>query len=180
MRKSLVTAAVVLLATLYGARFASSAHADVSGTYDVKFEDLSTNCTTQKLTYKPQPISVKVKANQVTVDVDLTPVMTGVPQKNGKVSVKSKAGNTMIGGMKGTFSLAGKIGSDGVLALVMVGEYSTEQGKSLCTQSWNVTGTRVDTKPRKQSASAGAQDAIDGGHDGAIMFDFEDLLRVGR
>ena len=129
---------------------ASPAYADISGTYDVKFEDVSTNCTTQKLTYKPQPISVKVSGNQVTVDVDVTPVMTGVPQKNGKVSAKSKAGNTMISGMKGVFSVAGRITADGALAFVMVGEYSTEQGKSLCTQSWNVSGPRIDAKPRKQ------------------------------
>lgn len=137
-----ILAAVALL-------FAVPAFADISGTYDVKFEDVSTNCTTQKLTYKPQPISVKVKGNQVTVDIDLTPVMTGVAQKNGKVSVKSKAGNTMIGGMKGVFSVAGRITADGSLSFVMVGEYSTEQGKPLCTQSWNVSGPRVDTKPRK-------------------------------
>ena len=128
---------------------ATPAFADISGTYDVKFEDVSTNCTTQKLTYKPQPISVKLKANQVTVDVDMTPVMTGVPQKNGKVSAKSKAGNTMISGMKGVFSVAGKITNDGALVFVMVGEYTDDQGKPLCTQSWNVSSPRIEAKPRK-------------------------------
>lgn len=128
---------------------ATPAYADISGTYDVKFEDVSTNCTTQKITYKPQPISVKVKGNQVTVDIDLTPVMTGVPRKNGNVSAKSRSGNTMISGMKGVFSVAGKITPEGALALVMVGEYSNEQGKPLCTQSWNVSGPRIDVKPRK-------------------------------
>src|SRR5215213_2475347 len=98
MKKLLVPVAFLLAA-------ATPAYADISGTYDVKFEDVSTNCTTQKLTYKPQPISVKVKGNQVTVDIDVTPVMTGVPQKNGKVSAKSRAGNTMISGMKGVFSV---------------------------------------------------------------------------
>jgi type 1 fimbria pilin len=141
MRKLLVGLVFLLAAT--------PALADISGTYDVKFEDVSTNCTTQKLTYKPQPISVKVKANQVTIDVDMTPVMTGVPQKAGKVSAKSKAGNTMISGMKGVFSIAGKITNDGALVLVMVGEYTNEQGKPLCTQSWNVSGPRIDAKPRK-------------------------------
>ena len=141
MRNLLVGLVFLLLAT--------PAFADISGTYDVKFEDVSTNCTTQKLTYKPQPISVKVKGNQVTVDVDMTPVMTGVPQKNGKVSAKSKPGNTMISGMKGVFSVAGKITNEGALVFVMVGEYSNEQGKPLCTQSWNVSGPRIDAKPRK-------------------------------
>jgi hypothetical protein len=138
-----------LLGVVFVLSAAAPAYADISGTYDVKFEDVSTNCTTQKLSYKPQPISVKLKGNQVTVDIDLTPVMTGVPQKNGKVSAKSRSGNTMISGMKGVFSVAGRITADGALALVMVGEYSTEQGKSLCTQSWNVSGPRIEAKPRK-------------------------------
>ena len=141
MRK-LVLGLVVLLA-------ATPAFADINGTYDVKFEDVSTNCTTQRLTYKPQQISVKLKGNQVTVDIDRTPVMTGVPQKNGKVSAKSKAGDTMIEGMKGVFSVAGRITNDGSLSFVMVGEYSTAQGKPLCTQSWNVSGPKVDTKARR-------------------------------
>ena len=141
MRK-LLAGLVLLLAT-------STAFADISGTYDVKFEDVSTNCTNQKLAYKPQQISVKVKANQLTVDIDVTPVMTGVTQKNGKVSAKSKSGSTMITGMKGVFSVAGRITPDGALALVMVGEYSDEAGKPLCTQSWNVSGPRVAAKPKK-------------------------------
>jgi hypothetical protein len=128
---------------------ATAAHADVSGTYNVKFEDVSTNCTTQKLAYKPQPISIKVKGNQLTVDIDLTPVMVGVPTKSGKISAKSRAGNTMMDGMKGVFSVAGKVLVDGSLSLVMVGEYSTDAGKSLCTQSWNVTGSKTAAKPRK-------------------------------
>lgn len=142
MSKFLVPAAILFAA-------ASPAYADISGTYDVKFDDVSTNCTTQKLTYKPQPISVKIKGTQITVDIDLTPVMTGVTQKNNKVSAKSKSGNTMIGGMKGVFSVAGRITPDGALSFVMVGEYSTEQGKPLCTQSWNVSGPKIDAKPSK-------------------------------
>ena len=47
------------------------------------------------------------------------------------------------------FSIAGRITNDGALSLVMVGEYSTEQGKALCSQSWNVSGPRVEAKPRK-------------------------------
>jgi hypothetical protein len=141
--RNITLAGIVLLLV------SSAAFADISGTYDVKFEDVSTNCTNQKLAYKPQQISVKVKGNQLTVDVDVTPVMTGVTQKNGKVSAKSKSGNTMISGMKGVFSVAGRITPDGALALVMVGEYSDEAGKALCTQSWNVSGPRVAAKPKK-------------------------------
>jgi len=137
---------LALVATLLAA---APAFADVGGTYDVKFEEVSTNCTTTKLAYKPQPISVKVKGNSLTVDVDRTPVMVGVPQKNGKVSAKSKPGSTMIDGMKGVFSVAGRISPEGMLQLVMVGEYSTEQGKPLCSQSWNISGLRIAAKPKR-------------------------------
>lgn len=137
---------LALVATLLAA---APAFADVGGTYDVKFEEVSTNCTTTKLAYRPQQISVKVKGNSLTVDVDRTPVMNGVPQKNGKVSAKSKPGNTMIDGMKGVFSVAGRISPEGMLQLVMVGEFSTAQGKALCSQSWNISGLRIAAKPKR-------------------------------
>jgi hypothetical protein len=129
------------------------AHADVAGTYEVKYEEVSSNCTTSKLAYAPGPLAVKVKGNQLTVDIDRTPEMIGAPVKNGKLSAKSKLGGTMIDGMKGVFSVAGRITPEGTLYLVMIGEYSAD-GKPLCTQSWNVSGAKqgtaaAPTKPTK-------------------------------
>ena len=69
--------------------------------------------------------------------------MYGVPASNGKISAKSKSGDTMLGGMKGVFSVAGRITHEGQLSLVMVGEFSADN-KPLCTQSWNVTGPKAD------------------------------------
>ena len=141
-----------VLAGVATALAATSARADVSGIYEVKYEEVSTNCTTQRLTYPPGVLKVKVKGNSMIVDIDRTPEMVGVPNKTGKVSAKSKPGNTMIGGMDGVFSVAGRITEDGMLHLVMVGEYSAN-GKSLCSQSWNVSGPRTagatPTKPPK-------------------------------
>lgn len=128
------------------ALYASPARADVSGTYEVKYEEVSTNCTANRLTYAPGLLQVKVRGNSLIVDIDRTPEMVGVPQKNGKVSAKSKAGGTMIDGMTGVFSVAGRITDDGMLHFVMVGEYSAS-GKSLCTQSWNVSGPRKQARP---------------------------------
>jgi hypothetical protein len=115
------------------ALWTSAAHADVAGTYEVKYEEVSTNCTTQRLTYAPGVLKVKVVGNSLIVDIDRTPEMVGVPQKNGKISAKS---------MAGVFSVAGRITDEGMLHFVMVGEYSAN-GKSLCTQSWNVSGPRA-------------------------------------
>lgn len=121
---------------------AAPARADVSGVYEVKYDEVSTNCTTQRLTYAPGLLRVKVRGNSLIVDIDRTPEMVGVPAKNGKVSAKSKAGGTMLEGMKGVFSVAGRITPEGMLHLVMVGEYSAN-GRALCTQSWNVSGPKA-------------------------------------
>src|SRR5262245_32103892 len=94
---------------------ASTARADISGTYEVKYEEVSTNCTRERLTYSPGLLKVKVKGNSLIVDIDRTPEMVGVPQKNGKVSARSKAGNTMMKDMDGVFSVAGRITDDGML-----------------------------------------------------------------
>ncbi|MEJ7597171.1 MAG: hypothetical protein WKG01_04610 [Kofleriaceae bacterium] len=133
-----ITAALVLLAL---SRVASAdVSGVVSGVYDVKFEEVSTNCQSP-LKYPHGKITVVVKDNTLIVDINRTPRMHGLPAKNGKISAKSKQSATMIEGMMGVFSVAGKVTPEGQLSLVMVGEYSA-QGKPLCTQSWNVIGPR--------------------------------------
>ena len=119
------------------------AYADeLSGAYDVKFEQVSTNCE-HPLAYPARgALKIDVKNGDVQVDIDRTPLMVGKPAKSGKLSAKSpKPGHTPIEGMDGVFSVAGRITVEGMLSLVMVGEYQTA-GKPLCTQSWNVSGLR--------------------------------------
>jgi hypothetical protein len=131
----------------------SPAHADVAGIYDVKYEEVSTNCTSP-LKYPHGKLAVKVKGTGVTVDIDRTPLMQGSVGKGGKVSAKSKLGHTSLDGMSGVFSVAGKISPEGILSFVMVGEYSAG-GKPLCSQSWNVSGTKAAPAPKagkKQSS----------------------------
>jgi hypothetical protein len=166
MRLAVIATCLVLAA-------ASSANAEVAGTYDVKFEETSTNCSSP-LRYQPQKLVIKVKGNSLTVDIDRTPPMNGLPSKTGAVNAKSRTGNTMIEGMKGVFTVAGKVTPEGLLHLVMVGEY-TANGKPLCSQSWNVTGPR-DSKPAKKSGAA----AVDHRKDGAVMDDLVHLARIGR
>lgn len=128
---------------------------DVAGTYDVKYEEVSTNCPSP-LKYGNGKIEVKTKGNTVTVDIDRTPLMQGSVGKGGKVSAKSKLGNTSLDGMSGVFSVAGKITPEGMLSFVMVGEY-TAGGKALCSQSWNVVGSKADdvkqTPPAKKKST---------------------------
>lgn len=113
----------------------------IVGTYKVKFEQVSTNCTSPVAYRDFENIKVLVKGNDVQVDIHDTPLMVGKAGKAGKINVKSKAGHTPIGGMDGTFSLAGRISPEGMISLVMVGEY-TSNGKPLCTQSWNLSGSK--------------------------------------
>lgn len=131
----------------------SIAAADVAGTYDVKFEEVSNNCTSP-LRYPHGRLGVKVKSGSgITVEIDRTPKMQGSVTKAGKVSAKSKSESTPIGGMNGVFSVAGKITPEGMLSLVMIGEYTdASNGRALCTQSWNVAGSKSDepaAKPKK-------------------------------
>lgn len=145
MRTSLLAAS--LLAALATVLTTSVAFADVAGTYDVKYEDVSTNCNSP-LKYPAGKLEVKrVKGAGVTVDIDRTPLMQGSVGKAGKVSAKSKIGNTSLDGMSGVFSVAGKITPEGILSFVMVGEYSAG-GKPLCSQSWNVSGTKAEPAPK--------------------------------
>ena len=147
------------------------ASADVAGSYDVKFEEVSTNCTTHKLAFRPGTLTVVVRGSTLTVDIERAPQMFGSVQKAGKISAKSRLKETSLAGMKGVFSIAGRVGSDGAITLVMVGEYSAN-GKALCTQSWNITGSRKGAA--KKSA------VVDGGEGDSVVRYFEDFARIAR
>jgi hypothetical protein len=89
-------------------------------------------------------VKIEIKGSDLQVDIDRTPLMVGKPAKTGKVSARSpKPGHTPVAGMDGVFSVAGRVTGEGLLSLVMVGEYQTA-GKPLCTQSWNVSGLKAD------------------------------------
>jgi hypothetical protein len=151
--RNLATRNVVLGLAVLAAAAPAYADDSIAGVYDVKFEQSSTNCE-HPLAY-PQHGSLKIdiKAGDMQVDIERTPLMVGKTAKPGKVSAKSaKPGHTPVDGMDGVFSVAGRITTEGMLSLVMVGEYQTA-GKPLCTQSWNVSGLRAGTdkrdKPKK-------------------------------
>lgn len=151
----------LVLATLAIALAASPAAADknVVGSYDVKYEQVSTNCQSP-LAMPHGKLEIKAtKGTAVTVEIWFAPgfkvpTMSGSLGKNGKVSAKSRVGGTPVDGMSGAFSVAGKISPEGMLTLVMVGEYSAS-GKALCSQSWNVVGSKQEptaAPPKKKAA----------------------------
>ena len=142
--RNLTSRSVALAATLLA--LAAPAYADdMAGSYDVKFEQVSTNCEHPVAYPQHGTLKIEVKGVDLQVDIERTPLMIGKSAKTGKISAKSpKPGHTPIQGMEGVFSVAGRITAEGMLSLVMVGEYQTA-GKPLCTQSWNLAGLRAKT-----------------------------------
>jgi hypothetical protein len=154
--RTTVVAAVLCVAVLSSAAYAD----DVSGTYDVKFDEMGHNC-------KPPPVAlgrskltigVNAKKSSLTVNVETIPEMAGVPQKGGKVNAKTIKGDkgvlpTTVQGLDAKYSIAGKVDDGGMLQLVLVAEYiKHDDKKPYCTQSWNVTGLKgTAEKPDKKT-----------------------------
>jgi len=139
---------LVVLAVITTAGLAGNAHADdsVAGTYDVKYEEMSNNCTNVGMTLGRGVLKVEVKGSTLVIDIERIPLMNGVPAK-GKITARSKVGPTSIQGLDGTFSVAGRAASDGFLQLVFVAEYQVK-GKPLCTQSWNISGVKQSSSTK--------------------------------
>lgn len=112
-----------------------------SATYDVKYEEAMNNCTNVGMSLTKGKLSIESKsATAVEVRLDSLPLMSGPAPKGGRMRAASKQGPTVIAGLNGQFSLAGRVDGDGV-QLVLVAEYFSEK-KPLCQQSWNVSGSK--------------------------------------
>jgi hypothetical protein len=117
-----------------------AAHADdLSGAYDVKFTEQTGDCHYQSL--KSGALKIAVKKNTMTINIETVPQMVGVPQKNGKVEVKSKRAPSIIQGADAVYSAGGRIADGGMLELVLAAEF-TNKGNALCTQTWKIVGVK--------------------------------------
>lgn len=142
------------LAALIVVGTVAQSHADeVAGSYDAKFEEVANNCASVGINLAKGKLRIrKEKKDQVVVEIDLIPAMSGSVGKSGSVRASSRVGPTSIEKVDGKFSVAGQA-SASELALVLVAEYFVK-GSALCTQTWNVTGAREAAKP---AAPAGAR-----------------------
>ncbi|HEY5947704.1 MAG TPA: hypothetical protein VIV40_19520 [Kofleriaceae bacterium] len=149
-------------ALLFVAAAVSPAFADnkVDGSYEVKFEEMSTNCDPPRFAYQRGTVEIKTAKSSLTVNIATIPLMNGVPGKSGKINAKTpKKLATTVQGLDGTYRVSGRVDDAGVLSLVLVAEFAkTGETKTLCTQSWNVSGVRqatadkpVDKKVKKSS-----------------------------
>jgi hypothetical protein len=140
------------MAVLIVAATTASARADeaVIGTYDVKFEEMASNCTPPPVALGRGKVTIDIKKDALTVNTDLIPQLVGVPAKNGKINAKTnKVVGTTVVGLSGKYSVAGRV-EGGMLQLVLVAEYINQKdGRPYCTQSWNINGARSTDEPAK-------------------------------
>jgi hypothetical protein len=120
---------------------------EVTGTYDVKFEEVANNCTATGMSLGAGKLRIRKEKSQLVVDIERIPLMSGSPNKTGAVRATSKIVPTSIEKLDGKFSVAGRVDAS-TLELVFVAEYYTK-GKPLCTQSWNVSGSKEGGEPAK-------------------------------
>lgn len=153
----LVLGAMAATVTVHTA--AADNKSDVVGTYDVKYDEVSNNCTDVGITFGRGTLDVLLKKGTLVVDIERVPLMNGAAPRGGKLRAQSKLGPSSIQGLDGKFSVAGRV-DNGVLQLVFVAEYYVKT-KPLCTQSWNVSGLRQ--APAGKSATAPAIEPVDQG-----------------
>ena len=137
---SMFTSAIALGLTMPGVALAD----DVAGSYDAKFEEMSTNCSPPPVAYTRGTVRVDVFKNTLKVNIETIPEMVGIPAKSGKINAKTtKKKATTVQGLDGKYGVSGRVDDNGVLQLVLVAEYTRQDnGKPHCTQSWNVSGVR--------------------------------------
>jgi hypothetical protein len=137
-----VLAAATVLVTALATPVAAQT---VAGSYEVKFEEMSTNCDPVRFTYTRGQVKVDTGKSSLRVNIDaIRREMTGVPQKSGKINAKTpKKVATTVDGIDAKYAISGRVDDSGVLELVLVGEFFFhDNGKPLCTQSWNLRGVR--------------------------------------
>ncbi len=145
MRTHLVTVALLGIALAPAVAHADNASA-VAGTYDVRYEEVTSNCQNTGIVLSRGTLAIaKRKGSTVAIDIERMPIMSGTASKGGRIKAASKLGKTSIQGLDGRFSAAATVNADGVLNMVFVAEYYLT-GKAFCTQSWNVSGMRVEAK----------------------------------
>src|SRR5262245_35058435 len=103
MRTNRLVAGVFLTAL-----FTTPAVADttVAGSFEVKFEEMSTNCDPPRFTYNRGTVKIDVAKSSLRLNIDTIPQMVGVPAKSGKITAKTpKKLPTTVQGLDGKYSV---------------------------------------------------------------------------
>jgi hypothetical protein len=145
----------------------AAAQPKVAGSYEVKFEEMSTNCDPPRFAYTRGTVKIETAKSSLVVNITtgatgaMVPKMAGVPAKSGKINAKTlKKTATTVQGLDGTYRVSGRVDEMGVLQLVIVAEFTKAgETKTLCTQSWNLSGVRQATA--KKSPAKVRKSAVD-------------------
>ena len=126
----------------------------VAGSYEAKFEEMATNCDPVRFTYTRSIVRVDTAKNSLRVNIETIPQLIGIPAKSGKINAKTpKKLATTIDGIDGKYHVSGRVDDQGVLELVLVAEFTRhDNGKPLCTQSWNLRGVKQTATPEQKDA----------------------------
>lgn len=122
----------------------------ILGTYDVRYEEVSSTCSQTSITLSRGTLKIAKKKKKILVDIERFPDMFGSP-RGAKIKAVSKIAGTSIDGLDGKFSVAGRV-DEGLISLVMVGEYYVGK-KAYCSQTWNVTGMKQKPADKKTAAT---------------------------
>ena len=143
---------------------AAAQPAKVDGDYEVKFEEMSTNCDPPRFAYTRGTVKIASAKQSLRVNIETIPQMAGVPGKSGKINAKTlKKSATTIQGLDGSYRVSGRVDDAGVLQLVLVAEFTkTGETKTMCTQSWNISGVRAaaSTQPSQPSQPPAKKSAV--------------------
>ncbi len=152
-------------ALLFVAALASPALAEtkLDGSYEVKFEEMSTNCDPPRFAYTRGVVKIDTAKSSMRVNIETIPQMAGVPGKSGKITAKTpKKTATTVQGLDGNYRVSGRVDESGVLQLVLVAEFSKSgEAKTLCTQSWNLSGVRQTTADKPSDKKVKKSAALD-------------------
>jgi hypothetical protein len=134
---------------------------DVTGTFEVKYEEVANNCTAAStgISLARGTVGVSKKAKLVVVDIERFPTMQGSQAKGGQLKAASKVGPSPIQGADVKVSIAGRV-EDGLISGVFVADYYVGK-KPLCTQSWKVSGVRKEALEPKAAADLAPAPAVE-------------------
>ena len=140
---------ILLVGVLAAAAAPARANGNVAGTYDVKFEEAGSTCNPPPVTLGRGKLTIEIRRRVLTVNTDLIPIMTGAPQKNGKIKAATpKVVGTTVQGLSARYSVGGRV-DNGMLDLVLAAEYvRQDNNKPYCTQAWHITGLRTDAEKK--------------------------------
>jgi hypothetical protein len=116
---------------------------DVTGTYDVKFETMASDCNPPPVALGRGKLTIGSKKGSLTLDVSPLPQLAGGESNEGKVTFKSnRVFGTTVVGLLAKYSATGDA-KGGKIDLLLIADYIKQtDSKPYCKQSWKVTGDK--------------------------------------